>query len=296
MSYLFGEDKPLDLGVADNYTYSELAGEFNRKPATLKLSNPPNERPYLGDVVILVDDQCASACEFMSYYLKANERATIVGQHTTEGAGGSTNAVFLPGMIQFNYSSNTIIDNETNQPAFQAIGVQPDIRVPVTEETERLKLEGGDPVLDAGVAHLRRLAFARLASAPMPFAGGTITTAVPSNWRPNPAGSRYSGPDLPMSLTIEPWTATADTDPDAIMPNVSPDVRKAGDWATDAGAWPVYAVQTGDGPSASYDVYAVNVVEGQPYLVKASTPDESLIPLLVEFVLVPALQSFEVGG
>ena len=88
----------------------------------------------------------------MSYWLKANERATIVGQYATEGAGGTTNAVYLPGKMQFNYTASTILDNKTNQPAFQAVGVEPDVRVPVTEETERSKLEGGDPVLDAGIA------------------------------------------------------------------------------------------------------------------------------------------------
>jgi hypothetical protein len=72
-------------------------------------------------------------------------------------------------------------------------------------------------------------------------------------------------------------------------------VRKASDWATDAGSWSVYAVQTGDGSSATVDVYGVNVIEGQPYLVKASTTDESLLPLMVEFVFVPALQAFEVA-
>ncbi|MFN8464480.1 MAG: S41 family peptidase [Caldilineaceae bacterium] len=295
MSYLFGEDKPLDIGVADNYTYSQLAGKFNRTPATMKLFSPPNEHPYLGDVVVLVDDQCASACEFMSYYLKANARATIVGQYATEGAGGSTNAVYLPGMIQLNYSASTIVDDKTNQPAFQAIGVQPDVRVPVTEETERLKQEGGDPVLDAGIAHLRRLALQRLDLQPAPFASGTITTVVPTNWRPKAAGDGYSSPDLPISLTIQPWTATADTDPDAIMLDVSPDVRKASDLETDTGTWSVYAAKLVDGEKVSYRVYGVLVRDGQPYVVTATTPDENLVSLIVEYIFVPALQSFEVS-
>ena len=293
MSYLFGEDKPLRFDVADNYTYSPLAGEFTRAPETLKLSSPPNARPYGGDVVVLVDQHCASSCEFMSYWLQANARATIVGQYATEGAGGTTNAVFLPGKMQFNYTASTILDNKTNRPAFQAIGVQPDVRVPVTEETERSKLEGGDPVLDAGIAHLRRLAFQRLDLQPAPFAGGTITTVVPTNWTPKAAGDGYSSPDLPISLTIQPWTATPDTDPDAIMLNVSPDIRKASDLATGAGSWSVYALETGEGSRAAYTVFGVLIRAGKPYVVTATTGREDLVPLMVEYIFAPALQSFE---
>ena len=296
MSYLFGEDKPLTFGVADSYTYSQLAGEFTRASETLKLSSPPNAWPYRGDVVVLVDQHCASSCEFMSYWLKANERATIVGQYATAGAGGTTNAVYLPGKMQFNYTASTILDNETNQPAFQAVGVEPDVRVPVTEETERSKLEGDDPVLDAGIEHLRRLAFERLDLQPAPFAGGAITTVVPTSWTPNAAGDGYASPDLPISLSLQAWTATPDTDPDAIMLNVSPNVRKASELATDAGNWSVYAAQTGDDSSASYNVYGVIVRDGLPYIVTATTTDEDLVALMVEYIFVPALKGFEVGS
>lgn len=295
MSYLFGEDNPLTFDAADNYRYSQQAGKFTRSPQNFKLSSPPNEHPYLGDVVILVDDQCASSCEFMSYWLQANKRATIVGQHATEGAGGNTHAVYLPGLMQFNYTSSTIVDNKTNMPAFQGVGVQPDVRVPVTEETERLKQEGGDPVLDVGIEHLRRLALERLDLQPAPFASGTITTVVPTNWRPRAAGDGYSSPDLPMSLTIQPWTATADTDPDAIMLDVSPEVRKAYDFQTDGGTWSVYAANLGDGTRASYRIYGVLVRDGQPYVVTGTTPDENLVSLMVEYIFAPALQSFEIA-
>lgn len=295
MSYLFGADNPLTFDAADNYTYNELAGEFTRSPQPQKLSSPPNMQPYLGDVVFLVDEQCASSCEFMSYWLQATGRATIVGQYATEGAGGTTNAVFLPGYMQFNYSTGTILDNETGQPAFQAVGVQPDIRVPVTEETERAKLEGGDPVLEAGVNHLRRLAFGRLDPQPVPFAGGVITTVVPTGWRPSASGDTYSSPDLPIRLTIQPWTDTPDTDRDVIMQNISPEVRKASDWASDAGSWSVYAAKTGNDSSPTFKIFGANLIDGQPYVVTVSTTDERLIPLSVEFVFVPALNSFTVA-
>ncbi len=112
----------------------------------------------------------------------------------------------------------------------------------------------------------------------------------------NKAGDGYTSPDQPVSLVIQPWTATADTDPDAIMPNVNPDVRKAAEFATDAGDWSVYAAKTGIDTSPTYHVYAVRVQDGQPYLVTLTTSREDLIPLMVEFVLVPALREFEVAS
>ena len=118
---------------------------------------------------------------------------------------------------------------------------------------------------------------------------------VPTNWTPNAAGDGYASPDLPISLSIQPWTATPDTDPDAIMLNVSPDVRKASELATDAGNWSVYAAQTGDDSSASYSVYGVLVRDGQPYVVTATTTSEDLVPLMVEYIFVPALKGFEVA-
>ena len=37
---------------------------------------------------MLVDNKCASACEYFSQHLQKLGRATIVGQYASEGAGG----------------------------------------------------------------------------------------------------------------------------------------------------------------------------------------------------------------
>lgn len=290
MSYLFSAEQPLNFGIADNYTYNTLTGEFLREPQTLQLSSPPNTQPYLGDVVMLVNQKCASACEFMSYWLQASGRATIVGQYATEGAGGNTNGIFLPGGIQFNFTAGTNLDNETNRPTFQAVGVQPDVRVPVTEETEQRKQAGGDPVLDAGIAHLRRLAFARLGHESTTFISGTVTSDVPTGWTLNAAGDGYSSPKLPIQLSITAWTASDETNPDLIMLNVSPEVRKVADLPTDAGTWSIYGAQIGD----TYNIYGVIVLDDQAYLVTTTTTDEQLVALMTEFNFVPALRSFTV--
>jgi hypothetical protein len=80
------------------------------------------------------------------------------------------------------------------------------------------------------------------------------------------------------------------------MPNISLDARKESELATDAGTWSVYAAQTGDDSSASYNVYGVIVRDGLPYIVTATTTDEDLVALMVEYIFVPALKGFEVGS
>ncbi|MEZ4646799.1 MAG: hypothetical protein R3E31_29420 [Chloroflexota bacterium] len=39
---------------------------------------------------------CASACEFFSYYLTLQDRAAIVGHYPTAGLGGSIDQVAMP--------------------------------------------------------------------------------------------------------------------------------------------------------------------------------------------------------
>ncbi|MCB0085856.1 MAG: hypothetical protein KDE47_33175 [Caldilineaceae bacterium] len=291
MSYLYSEENPLNLSIADSYRYNALTEEFVREPKTTVLSAPPATQPYLGDVVVLVDQHCVSACEFMSYWLQASGRATIVGQYSTEGGGGNTNAVTMPGGFMFNYTAGTDIDLKTDLPTFQAVEVVPDVRVPVNEETERRKLEGGDPVLDAGIEYLRRLAFERLGHEPAPFANGAVTTTVPAGWQSNADGAAYRSPDNPITLSITAWTDSDETDPDAIMVAVDPNVEKAGELVTNSGAWTIYGSDAND----IYNIYGVNVIDGQPYIITTTTTDERLVTLMAEFILAPALRDFSVN-
>ncbi|MCB0106993.1 MAG: META domain-containing protein, partial [Caldilineaceae bacterium] len=211
-------------------------------------------------------------------------------QYATEGGGGNVNAITMPGGFTFSYTAGTDVNNETDQPIFQAVGVIPDVRVPVTEETEQLKREGGDPVLDAGIDHLRRLAFERLGHEPATFAGGAVTSTVPSGWKPNADGSQYTSPDKHISLSIIAWTESAETDPDTIMAAAYPEIEKGGEIETDLGTWSIYGSEVND----TFNVYGVIVIDGQPYIVTSTTNDERLIPLMAEFILAPALHDFTV--
>ncbi len=294
MSYLFDEENPLNLGIADDYRFNVGTGEWVREPKNSELSGPAGFQPYQGDVVMLVNETCASACEFMSYWLQASGRADIVGQYGTEGAGGNTNGIFLPGNMQFNYTAGTDLDNETGLPTFQGVGVQPDVRVPVSEETERTKFEGGDPVLDAGIEHLRRLAFERMDLQPTTFVSETVAAIVPTLWTPDETGTAYTSPDAPIQLSVSAWTETDEMNPDSIMLNAYPGVLKISDLETDAGTWSIYGVEGTDDGTDVYTILAVSVINEQPYIVSTSTTDENLAVLMVEYVLLPVLRAFEV--
>lgn len=291
MSYLFSADNPLDFSSVEDLAYDESAGHFVRTQEKNKVSSPPGSQPYLGDVVVLVDENCASACEFMSYWLQASGRATIVGQFATAGAGGNTNAVILPGGIQFNYTEGASLDRETGQPIFQQVGVQPDVRVPVTEETESLKQKGSDPVQSAGIEHLRRLAFQRLDHESAPFVDGAVISVKPSGWKLNSTGDGYTSPDGETQLTIDLWTKTSNTDPDAVMAQLHPDIKKVNVFDLENGTWATYGLES-DG---EYGVYGVTIVKGQPYIVSLTSTDRNQLIPAAEFVFVPALRNFEVA-
>ena len=85
-AYFF--DDPLTLG--NTGFYDESLGEFYFDPATEAAFIPPPENlRYHGPITVLVGPNCNSACEFFSYDLTLEDRATIVGQYPTAGLGGS---------------------------------------------------------------------------------------------------------------------------------------------------------------------------------------------------------------
>jgi C-terminal processing protease CtpA/Prc len=158
-SYFFASDQPMPSSVFDWYYYDEVAGGLVKEyAANYPLSAPKPELAYTGPLVVLVDQNCASACEYFSQHLQTLGRATVVGQYSTEGAGGPIDRIKLPGGLMFQYTIGRTTFAETEEPNLEAKGVVPDVRVPVTLETEQAKLAGEDPVMDAALAELDRLA------------------------------------------------------------------------------------------------------------------------------------------
>jgi C-terminal processing protease CtpA/Prc len=150
-SYFFSEEAPyVDDSVIYVYDFQNdgivKAPDFNAP-----LYAPSPEEVYSGEVVILIDEMCASACEFFSYGLQNAGRATVVGQYASAGAGGSVNQLSLPDGIVLNYTYTRVLTPDESQPIIEGIGVIPDVEVPVTLETLTAVANGEDPVLQAGI-------------------------------------------------------------------------------------------------------------------------------------------------
>ena len=114
--------------------------------------------------MILIDDACASACEYFTQHLQVLGRATVIGQVPTSGAGGPIERVQMPGDITFQFTKGQTTFAGTDEPNLEAKGVVPDIRVPVTVDTELSKLRGEDPVMEAALAAMPELATQRTAA------------------------------------------------------------------------------------------------------------------------------------
>ncbi|MEO1644003.1 MAG: S41 family peptidase [Chloroflexota bacterium] len=152
-AYFFQEE--LVLGNA--FFYDRDTGEFTiDEEFEDRFYLPPEELRYNGEVVVLVGPNCASACEFFSYNMTIEDRATIVGQYPSTGLGGSVNQFFMPEGVAIQLTVTRAVD-PNGDIHIEGIGVQPDVVVPVDEDTLGLTdatYINDDPVLDAAVAFL----------------------------------------------------------------------------------------------------------------------------------------------
>lgn len=146
-AYFF--DEPLVLGTTA--AYDEVSGEFfTDERATQRFYLPSEDLRYYGPVAVLVGPNCNSACEFFAYNMSLEDRSTIVGFYPTAGLGGGIEVFLLPLGIPFQFTAGRALDAEGNIH-IEGIGVQPDVVVPVTEET---LFAEGDPVLEAAITAL----------------------------------------------------------------------------------------------------------------------------------------------
>ncbi|MFQ3535999.1 MAG: S41 family peptidase [Aggregatilineales bacterium] len=185
---------PLEVG--NSAEYDDEAGAFTINPRERNLLLPPDKgERYDGSVVVIVSPDCASACEFFTYYLTLQERAQVVGYYGTAGLGGSRFEVVLPDGVQFVYTRGRALDAD-GQIHIEGKGIQPTIRVPITAENV---LSKGDPLLEAAVAYLD--------AQPLPSEERRITTqsgtfrlSVPRSWRTTSLGARSGGGEARLNL------------------------------------------------------------------------------------------------
>ncbi|HAJ34864.1 MAG TPA: hypothetical protein DCL15_04110 [Chloroflexi bacterium] len=200
-SYFFTPEQPLAYRWAADATFDAATQTWTPEfTYDWSLSAPDPAAYFAGDVVILIDPSCGSSCEFFTAMLQSSGRATVVGQYATTGAGGSIKRAALPGGLSFQYPYTGVIFDGTNDLVLEAKGVEPDVRVPVTLESEAARIAGEDPVLAAGLDTLKQLAAARFAATtltPLTDPNGAYTTVVPEGWNPSngvylsPTGAEY---------------------------------------------------------------------------------------------------------
>ena len=145
-----------DTVVGNTAYYNKGSGAFYMDPGDQANMFPPrSDLQFSGPVAVLVGPSCASACEFFSYNMTINNRAAIVGQYPTEGAGGSVEDFMMPENISTQLTIGRAVDAQGNIH-LEGKGVVPTTKVPVTLDTLKQESNGQDVVLDAAVAYLSK--------------------------------------------------------------------------------------------------------------------------------------------
>ncbi len=146
--YFFNEE--IIAGYDDTYNREIDAFFYDTLRPNLILPPENANLIYNGSVTVLIGPGCASACEFFAYYLSLENRATFVGEYGTNGLGGGYYLTFLPEGVAFALPTNRPLDAD-GEIIIEGQGIQPDVRVPITEENV---FSTSDVVLDMAVAYL----------------------------------------------------------------------------------------------------------------------------------------------
>ena len=85
--------------------------------------------------------------------MTVNDRAVIVGQYPTEGAGGSVEDFYMPENITVQLTTGRAVDAAGNIH-LEGQGVTPTVKVPVTFDTLLSQYNGEDVVLQAAEDYL----------------------------------------------------------------------------------------------------------------------------------------------
>jgi C-terminal processing protease CtpA/Prc len=144
-AYFFDEE----IVVGNTAQYRKETGEFYMDPGDEQTMIPPRpELQYHGPVAVLVGPACVSACEFFSYNMTINDRAIIVGQYPTSGAGGSVEGFVMPEGIFAQMTIGRAVGTE-GEIHLEGTGVVPTVKAPVTAETLQRQANGEDVILEA---------------------------------------------------------------------------------------------------------------------------------------------------
>ena len=145
-AYFFDEE----YIIGNTSYYDDSIDDFYSDPGDeSQFFLPREELRYYGDIVVIVGPACASACEFFSYDMTIEDRATIVGHYPTAGLGGSVEDFAMPEFMTIRFTIGRAVNAE-GEIHIEGIGVVPDVTVPITQETfNAVYLNGEDVLLDA---------------------------------------------------------------------------------------------------------------------------------------------------
>ena len=149
-AHFFAE--PLQLRQAG--TYDDALDEFYFDPrGVLQMYLPDEDLRFYGEIIVLVGPNCASACEYFCDFMTRQGRATVIGHYPTAGMGAGQKRFLMPGGLSLQFSAARYVDFEGNI-IVEGIGVRPNVRVPITQETTMATIRGEDPVLATAQAFL----------------------------------------------------------------------------------------------------------------------------------------------
>ena len=294
-SYLFTPEQPLAYRWAEDAAFDTATETW--KPEfqyDWPLSAPDPAAYFPGDVVVLIDPSCGSSCEFFTAMLQSSGRATVVGQYASNGAGGSIKRASLPGGLSFTYPYTGVVFADTNDLVLEAKGVEPDVRVPVTLESEAARIAGEDPVLAAGLDALKKLAAERLAAiklVPVTDAKGTYTTVTPEGW--NLSNGLFLSPTKADYITFATITPALADLPGALRGQGITDMAKqlVGKRTANGRTWSIYGAPKINAGIEMIDQIAVATDKAATYAITARSR-AFLADAMREAVINPAIDAF----
>ncbi len=106
----------------------------------------PGKPVYTGKLIVLIDQNCASACEDFVMPLKATKRATLIGD-TTYGSSGQPKSIDFGNGMSMRIGAKRMLFGDDSK--FEGVGIEPDLRLVTSAEQLR---RGEDPALAAALA------------------------------------------------------------------------------------------------------------------------------------------------
>jgi C-terminal processing protease CtpA/Prc len=132
----------------DKDTYYGTSSIYNSPGNDSSMIVPQKDLQYDGKVVLMVGPDCVSACEFFARGMTIDNRATVVGQYSSAGGGGSVDLFEMPDQIFINMPIGKTEDADGNI-VIEGVGIVPTVKVPVTVSTVLAAAKGADVVLEA---------------------------------------------------------------------------------------------------------------------------------------------------